>query len=113
MFCQVGGVRADVSDEWVSRVSDAAVAWSAPEPGAALAELDGPDLAAVLDTSYAGVAVLTAGQALGFGASGPVARASGVDLDLRRDDPYLPYPTFEVPTGADGDAACSHPHAGR
>ena len=37
MFCQVGGVRADVSDEWVSRVSDAAVAWSAPEPGAALA----------------------------------------------------------------------------
>ena len=104
MFCQVGGVRADVSDEWVSRVSDAAVAWSAPEPGAALAELDGPDLAAVLDTSYAGVAVLTAGQALGFGASGPVARASGVDLDLRRDDPYLPYPTFEVPTGADGDS---------
>ena len=104
MFCQVGGVRADVSDEWVRRVSGAAAAWSAPEPGAALASLDSPDLAAVLDSSYAGVAVLTAAQALGFGASGPVARASGVDLDLRRDDPYLPYPAFEVPTGEEGDA---------
>ena len=104
MFCQVGGVRADVSDEWVSRVSGAAAAWSAPEPGAALAALDSPDLAAVLDSSYAGVAVLSAAQALGFGASGPVARASGVDLDLRRDDPYLPYPAFEVPTGEEGDA---------
>ena len=104
MFCQVGGVRADVSDEWVSRVSGAAVAWSAPEPGAALAALDSPELATVLDSSYAGVAVLSVGQALGFGASGPVARASGVDLDLRRDDPYLPYPAFAVPTGTDGDA---------
>ena len=104
MFCQVGGVRADVSDEWVSRVSRAAAAWSAPEPGAAFAALDSPDLAAVLDSSYAGVAVLSAAQALGFGASGPVARASGVDLDLRRDDPYLPYPAFEVPTAVEGDA---------
>jgi NADH-quinone oxidoreductase subunit D len=101
MFCQVGGVRADVSDEWVSRVSRAAAAWSTPEPGAAL---DSPDLAAVLGSSYAGVAVLSPAQALGFGASGPVARASGVDLDLRRDDPYLPYPAFEVPSASEGDA---------
>ncbi len=48
--------------------------------------------------------MLSTAQALGFGASGPVARASGVDLDLRRDDPYLPYPPFEVPTGTAGDA---------
>jgi NADH-quinone oxidoreductase subunit D len=50
------------------------------------------------------VAVLSTENALGFGASGPVARASGVDLDLRRDDPYLPYPQFAVPTAAEGDA---------
>ncbi len=104
MFCQVGGVRADVDAQWVRRVSTAAAAWTAQEPAAALAALDSPDLAAVLDSSYAGVAVLRAGNALGFGASGPVARASGVDLDLRRDDPYLPYPPFPVPTGAEGDA---------
>ena len=103
MFCQVGGVRADVGVDWVDRVSRAAAAWSS-DPGGNLPALDSPDLARVLDSSYAGVAVLSAGQALGFGASGPVARASGIDLDLRRDDPYLPYPAFEVPTRDAGDA---------
>jgi NADH-quinone oxidoreductase subunit D len=48
--------------------------------------------------------VLSSEQALGFGASGPGDRASGVDLDLRRDDPCLPYPTFVVPTSSAGDA---------
>ena len=104
MFCQVGGVRADVDAQWVRRMSTAAAAWTAQGPGAALAALDSPDLAAVLDSAYAGVAVLSTENALGFGASGPVARASGVDLDLRRDDPYLPYPQFAVPTAAEGDA---------
>jgi NADH-quinone oxidoreductase subunit D len=88
----------------VSAVAGAAAAWAAPEPAAALAAIDSPELAALLDSTYAGVAVLRPAQALGFGASGPVARASGVDLDLRRDDPCLPYPPFEVPTATDGDA---------
>ncbi len=104
MFCQVGGVRTDVDGAWVSQVAAAAAAWSAPVPGAALASVDCPELGAVLDSQYADVAVLSTAQAVGFGASGPVARASGVDLDLRRDDPYLPYPAFEVPIGTDGDA---------
>jgi NADH-quinone oxidoreductase subunit D len=104
MFCQVGGVRADVRAEWVDRVSRAAVQWSAPGPAAAVAAVDGPSLAATLDSDYAGVAVLSPAQALGFGASGPVARASGVDLDLRRDDPCLPYPPFDVPRAEAGDA---------
>ena len=90
--------------QWVSGVAGAAAAWAAPEPAGALTAIDGPELAALLDSSYAGVAVLSTAQALGFGASGPVARASGVDLDLRRDDPCLPYPPFEVPTATDGDA---------
>jgi NADH-quinone oxidoreductase subunit D len=104
MFCQVGGVRADVGTDWVAGVAEAAAAWSASEPSAALAAIDGPELAAALDSRYSGVAVLSTAQALGFGASGPVARASGVDLDLRRDDPYLPYPAFDVPRDAAGDA---------
>jgi NADH-quinone oxidoreductase subunit D len=37
------------------------------------------------------VGVVTAELARTHGASGPVARASGLDLDLRRDDPYLAY----------------------
>jgi NADH-quinone oxidoreductase subunit D len=97
MFCQVGGVRADVSADWVAAVARAAAAWST-------ASLATDELAELLDRSYAGVAVLDRAAALGFGASGPVARASGVDLDLRRDDPTLPYPVVEVPLGSRGDA---------
>lgn len=55
-----------------------------------------------------GIAVLTADQAVGFGLGGPVGRASGVDLDLRRDDPYLAYADLaevvEVPVRTEGDA---------
>jgi NADH-quinone oxidoreductase subunit D len=38
-----------------------------------------------------GVGVVTAEQAAAYGLSGPIARACGVDFDLRRDDPYLMY----------------------
>ena len=32
-----------------------------------------------------------------YGVSGPIARASGVDFDLRRDEPYLAYGELDVP----------------
>jgi NADH-quinone oxidoreductase subunit D len=38
-----------------------------------------------------GVGVLDRDLATSYGVSGPIARASGLDLDLRRDDPYLAY----------------------
>ena len=98
MFCQVGGVRADVTTEWLDLVSGARSGWRA-------AALRSDDLLGLLDASYAGVGVLTAADAQAYGASGPVARASGVDLDLRRDDPYLPYPEPTVPLRSAGDAA--------
>jgi NADH-quinone oxidoreductase subunit D len=46
-----------------------------------------------------GVGLLSADDALALGQSGPVARASGIDWDLRRDQPYLAYDRvdFEVP----------------
>ena len=52
-----------------------------------------------------GVGVLTRDDALALGAVGPVARASGVDCDLRRDAPYLVYDQlqFAVPTRSEGD----------
>lgn len=53
----------------------------------------------------ADIGVLTKGDALKFCAVGPVARASGVDVDLRRDDPYAAYDeiSFEVVTEREGD----------
>jgi NADH-quinone oxidoreductase subunit D len=42
-----------------------------------------------------GVGVLTKEQAINKSASGPIARASGVTLDLRKDEPYLAYPDLD------------------
>jgi NADH-quinone oxidoreductase subunit C/D len=49
--------------------------------------------------------VLDAETAKSYGATGPVARASGVDYDLRRDDPYGYYPDldWDVVTADEGD----------
>ena len=52
-----------------------------------------------------GVGVITAEEAIAYGASGPVLRASGVKYDVRKNDPYLLYDRydFEVPVGQNGD----------
>jgi NADH-quinone oxidoreductase subunit D len=41
------------------------------------------------------VGVLTKAEATARGATGPIARASGVTRDLRKDEPYLAYPDFD------------------
>lgn len=53
-----------------------------------------------------GVGKLSAQMARDFCINGPVARASGVDWDLRRDRPYCAYPDYEfkVPLRTTGDA---------
>src|ERR671927_727689 len=52
-----------------------------------------------------GLGVLSAEDAIALGQSGPVLRASGVDWDLRRAEPYLAYPEldFNVPVYYNGD----------
>jgi NADH-quinone oxidoreductase subunit D len=52
-----------------------------------------------------GVGVMSRSDALALGASGPIARASGCDWDLRRDMPYEAYGevSFDVPTDTKGD----------
>jgi len=42
-----------------------------------------------------GVGLLTKEEAINRSATGPIARASGVTRDLRRDEPYLPYDDFD------------------
>ena len=41
------------------------------------------------------VGVMTAAEATNWSASGPIARASGVTRDLRKDEPYLAYKDFD------------------
>ena len=52
-----------------------------------------------------GLGLLSAADAIALGQSGPVLRASGVDWDLRRDEPYLAYDEvdFRVPVYPNGD----------
>jgi NADH-quinone oxidoreductase subunit D len=52
-----------------------------------------------------GLGLLSADDAIALGQSGPVLRASGIDWDLRRDQPYLAYPevAFDVPVYEHGD----------
>jgi NADH-quinone oxidoreductase subunit D len=54
---------------------------------------------------FRGVGCLSREEALCFGAVGPTARASGVDYDVRRDDPYLVYAEipWNVVTDTNGD----------
>jgi NADH-quinone oxidoreductase subunit D len=53
----------------------------------------------------AGVGCMTKAEALATGCAGPIARACGVDYDVRRDHPYSVYPEleFDVPLGTTGD----------
>ena len=52
-----------------------------------------------------GLGLLSASDAIALGQSGPILRASGVDWDLRRDEPYLAYDqvAFRVPVETTGD----------
>jgi NADH-quinone oxidoreductase subunit D len=53
-----------------------------------------------------GIGVLPADELINLGVTGPVLRAAGVDLDLRKAQPYSGYEhfDFQVPLGTRGDA---------
>ena len=52
-----------------------------------------------------GCCPISAEQAVSWGWTGPCLRATGVDRDLRKDDPYLGYETYDFQTvvGSTGD----------
>ncbi|MBE0475723.1 MAG: NADH-quinone oxidoreductase subunit D [Coriobacteriia bacterium] len=102
-YVRPGGVSFDVPDDgWLDDVR----AFCAQHRGA-VAEMDKLFFGNVITRGrLKGIGVLSAEDAVAWGASGPVARGSGVDWDLRRDDTYSVYPRFdfEVPLGSNGDA---------
>lgn len=52
-----------------------------------------------------GIGIISREDAINWGLTGPSLRGSGVDLDLRRDNPYTGYETydFDIPVEQDGD----------
>lgn len=90
MHTRIGGVLLDLPEGW------------SPDSLRRLG-ISAEQLAASTTSHHAhdGVAVLTRDHAVAFGTSGPVARASGLVLDLRRDDPRLAYGELDVPVHAE------------
>jgi NADH-quinone oxidoreductase subunit D len=103
MFNRVGGLKEDVPAGWTGRVRAAVAAVRTRMP-------DVDRLVRGNEIFLArtrGVGVLTADAISQYGVSGPIARASGVALDLRRDDPYLAYGELDVPV-VNGQAGDCH-----
>jgi NADH-quinone oxidoreductase subunit D len=93
MYNRVGGLKEEVPAGWTRRAREAID----------LVRRRLPDLDNLIRRNEifmartVGVGVLPAATAAAFGASGPVARGSGLDFDLRRDEPYLAYGSLNVP----------------
>ncbi|MBC9956388.1 NADH-quinone oxidoreductase subunit D [Yimella sp. cx-51] len=87
MFSRVGGLRDDLPAGWLHRVDAAirAVRSRLPELESLLIGNE------ILRARTHDVGVLDRQTAIAYGVSGPIARASGLDVDLRRDKPYLAY----------------------
>jgi len=95
MFNRVGGLKEDLPAGWLGRVSRAIadVRHRLPDLESLIVGNE------ILEGRTRGVGVLTPQTIEGYGVSGPIARASGVDMDLRRDEPYLAYAALFGPGG--------------
>jgi NADH-quinone oxidoreductase subunit D len=100
MATRIGGLKDDAPDGWFDRV-DVAIA----EVRALLPDI-APLISGATAARVAGVGVVDAATVSAYGMSGPAARAAGVALDLRRDDPYLAYGELDLPvvSRTSGDA---------
>ena len=102
MFNRVGGLKEDLPAGWTGRARHAVSVVRGRMSDIADLIMDNE----IFRARTRGVGVLTREQILQYGVSGPIARASGVDFDLRRDEPYLGYEELDVHvvTRSEGDA---------
>ncbi|MGB0184390.1 MAG: NADH dehydrogenase (quinone) subunit D [Opitutales bacterium] len=100
-YTRIGGVARDIPEGWLGRVTDFI--------NGVLPVLDQIDKLLTRNRIFVdrtqGIGVISREDAIAYGLTGPNLRASGVDLDLRKDKPYLGYDKydFEVPVGTTGD----------
>jgi NADH-quinone oxidoreductase subunit D len=100
-YIRPGGVAADLPDGWRADVADII-----EKALAGLADYE--DLLKhnpIWEERTIGVGVITAEEAVAYGITGPNLRATGVDWDLRKSQPYsgIDQYEFEVPVGLNGD----------
>jgi NADH-quinone oxidoreductase subunit D len=103
MFNRVGGLKEDLPNGWTGRARE-----TVARVRAGMGRIDDMVMGnEIFRGRTRGVGVLTPEVVHAYGVSGPIARASGVDFDLRRDEPYLAYgelgDVLRVVTRTDGD----------
>jgi NADH-quinone oxidoreductase subunit D len=86
-YTRVGGLMYDVDERFVQRVRD--FVKSFPSVIGELRRL--LDRNRIFVDRLRGVGVLSRADAISLSCTGPIARASGVTRDLRKDEPYLAY----------------------
>ena len=98
---RVGGMAADIPDGWVESLKSFVRSFPST--------IDEVDRMLTKNAIWVGrtvgLGVMTPEEAVNYGLSGPMVRASGVAYDVRKDFPYLDYETydFDVPVGTNGD----------
>jgi NADH-quinone oxidoreductase subunit D len=102
-FTRVGGLERDVDDTWIAKVR--AFVKEFPRAWADVTRLLNRNRIFIDRTR--GIGVLSKEEAINLSVTGPLARASGVVRDLRKDEPYLAYPdlqsAFKVVCASEGD----------
>ena len=100
-WCRVGGMTHDLPPEFNDRMKA-----SFARLDQVLSDCDGLlSRNRVFIDRMAGIGILPKAEAISYGLTGPLLRASGVSYDVRKAHPYLVYDRmdFEVPTGERGD----------
>ncbi|MFW5883188.1 MAG: NADH dehydrogenase (quinone) subunit D [Verrucomicrobiota bacterium] len=100
-YTRIGGVARDMPEGWLDRVEK-----FCDEHPKVLDEVETllTRNKIFLDRTK-DVGVISKEDAIAYGLTGPVLRATGIDLDLRKDRPYSGYEhyDFDVPVGTTGD----------
>ena len=100
-YCRLGGVMRDLPEDFAERVRAAF-----RDLGGILADCDRLlSRNRIFIDRMAGVGAIGRDDALAWGLTGPLLRATGEPYDVRKADPYLVYDRFDfaVPTGTRGD----------
>ncbi len=100
-YIRIGGVKADVPENF-RELTERAI----KETRRILKEVDGLiSKNAIFLKRTKGVGIISKDDALSYGFTGPLLRATGIFYDVRKFSPYAIYPKveFEVPLGENGD----------
>lgn len=98
---RVGGVRRDIENSKIPAIRKTINEFKKKNDVLTGAVMDDP----VIHARTKGVGILTKQDIIDYAAVGPTARASGIAIDIRKDDPYAAYPlvNWKVITAEAGD----------